>query len=390
MTDQEEIVRAEHDVSHLSTCELGNSEVVKYFGKGMEVYFQFVFFLGAINSLLFLLSGLFIVIQWSNDSVVDWSYFAFFPEKYVFISLVCVVIAVSIFLWWYKLKTHVDEGQEIIGNDDIISSFCDFKQRLSHNELKILRFVLAACFVGLFFAYYYCQKALQAWAVKELSTTVGQTLMSFFFVFVDLIWRLSCSLLTSLESHKYLTSYQQSDCIKSFLSRIIMFSIWGAIVHLGGSTPITPDIGNGGNGRGNAEARLASALLNLLLINTLVAPFMDVLSTYLYNKCCFFFCCGGRSRLGDGEFKYKFNLADEYTQLLFRQYLINQCVLYVPMAPLIGVLGCLLEWWTDKYKLVKLCKVAERHALKFTKIVVCFLFVDLLAMFFSYPGGIFW
>ena len=392
----EEIVLAEHDVSHLSTCKLDSDEIVKYFGRGMRSYFQFVVFTGAVNLLLFLVTVVFITAgagsgsASSSSSSSVMSDFLFFNISdnttfYIFISIISALLITSILLWRRRSLVGGEQTKawklETTINDDDVSIFFGLKQRIPPLALKIFRFVLCALFVGLFFAYYYCQQAAQLWVSRELSTIPGQTLMSLFFVSIDFIWRLSCSLITSLESHKYATSYQQSDCIKSFISRIIMFSIWAAIRPHTASTTSGSTLSKGGVS--------PSQMINLLLVNTALGPFMDILSVYGYNKCCFFLCCGASSRQGDGEYKYKFNLQDEYTQLLFRQYLINQCLVFIPVAPLIGVLGCLFEWWTDKYKLVNLCKVSERHENKFTNIIVCFLVINTLAILFVYPHGVF-
>lgn len=396
----EEIVLAEHDVSHLSTCRLGSDEIVKYFGRGMESYFQFIVFTGAMNLFLFLVTVAFIINEGVDQGSTAMASFLFLNVSgttfHIFISIVSALLAISTFLWWRRSRStpgHPGQRQqeqglelETTANDDIISIFFNMKRRISPLALKIFRLVLLVLFVGLFFAYYYCQQAVQLWASTELSTLLGQTLMSLFFVLIDFIWRLSCSLITSLESHKYSTSYQESDCIKSFISRIIMFSIWGAVAPL---TPPTVDHSSSSPFlTGGSRGAVAPQMINLLLVNTALGPFVDILSVYAYNKCCFFLCCGASSRDGDGEYKYKFNLPDEYTQLLFRQYLINQCLVFVPVAPLIGVLGCLLEWWTDKYKLVNLCKVPERHGNKFTTIIVSFLVINMLAIFFAYPNGV--
>lgn len=391
-----EVIVAEHDVSHLSAFKLGRSEMIQHFGKGVSSYFVFVQFIAFVNFLMFLMSMLFIFSEAIRQSKLEWSYFVFltptFSGNYVYITLVSIFLLTCILLWYRAAVnsermtagaagaggvvseiSEGDAGQEIIGNDDIVSSFCKLKQKLGSPALSIFRFILSVCFIGLFFAYYYCQKSLQIWALNTLAITIRQTLMSLFFVFIDATWRLSCGLITSLESHKYLSTYQKSGCIKSFISRVIMFTIWAFVIH---SIKVS--------------LNEPTQMINLLLVNAIVSPLIDVFSIWLYNKCCFFICCGSNSTMADGQFKHKFNLADEYTQVLFRQYIINQCFLSIPVAPLIGILGCLLETMTDKYKLINLCKVSERHSLKFKCIITSFLFVDTLAMFFGYPNGFIW
>ena len=342
-----------------------------------------------------------------------------------YIAIVTLILSLSIFLSIYtkwrnndrsgikiksisinNIKTNTIEdphlGQYDIGTDycinentDKISKWISLRNR-PKSYIILVRIFISIVFIGVFIAYYYCQVFLYnlsdniSGGYSSLTATMdpysilipdinpenfqlsgnyniynfgAQIIVSLCFVLIDLLWRLCCTLLTSLEAHKYSTSFRKSNCFKSFFSRIIMFNIFN-IVHQSNSQTI-----------------------NLLLLNTLLAPFIDLLSIYLYNKICFCICCTSTSRNSDSEFQLLFNLADEYTQLLFRQYLINQTCLYIPIAPFIGLLGCIIEYWTDKYKLLKLCKHPERNNSQFVFLTALFMFVNLLALPFSYPYG---
>src|SRR5207237_1021907 len=145
----------------------------------------------------------------------------------------------------------------------------------------LIRIVILLLFIGAFIAYYYFQLFLYNISQKigqgqdqnlglfplETYTTAkfgAQIIISVSFILIDLVWRLFCTLLTSLEAHKYSTSFRKSDCFKSFLSRTIMFNIFN-IVH-------------NTNTRNNSNS-FSLQIINLLLLNTLVAPFIDILST---------------------------------------------------------------------------------------------------------------
>jgi hypothetical protein len=386
----DDIVAAEHDLSHLSIYKLGSQNLVQYFGRGMEAYFRFVFFNGLFNAIVFVVLSSFVLSEDSEGT--EFLFFRLITNRnvlsWVYLATTLFTISFLIMLWLRNNHYHyrADEenedihlGQYNIDNvdcvnmtNDPISNCLNIRQRIP-KCLFFIRVCIFIMFIGLFFAYYFCQLKLLSWVDRFSNIVAGQTIMSLFFVFVDLIWRLSCTFLTSLESHKYLSSYRKSDCIKSFFSRITMFSIFIWVQ--------------------NSESTLqnrAQQMFNLLLLNTALSPFIDIFTNLLYNRCCFFICCGSTSRISDTEYKLTFNVADKYTQLLFRQYLINQCLLFVPIAPLIGLIGSILEWWTDKYKLLHLAKRPERHSSRFTLIISIFMFFNLIAILFAYPNGYFW
>jgi hypothetical protein len=398
-----EIIVAEHNVSHLSVRQLGNDELIQYFGHGTKWYFDFVKFNGFVNLLLSIFSLGFVVAV-NEDGADDQKFF------YALLGSTLTILMTSMLVWWRRLKiNHVLSTNAINDatlNLDPISTTCDMKTKCccsSTKKLAIFRLLLYLSFVGLFVAYYYCQKSLQEWASKNLSSFSFHTLVSFLFVVIDFIWRLCCNLITSFESHKYLESYQQSDCIKSFFARIILFSLFSAGGANASSTspyPLTEsttthnsttvfDTSISTNNSGGVWARETGGSAPIMLVmNALLAPIVDVLTVVVYNKLCVIICCGSKSRKADGEFQYRFNVADEYTQLLFRQYLINQYILQFPLAPVIGVVGCFIEWWADKYKLIKLCQVSQRHNNSFSNIILAFLFINSIAILFAYPNGL--
>lgn len=419
----QEVVRAEHDLSHLSVCGLGSKELVQYFGRGVNSYFRFVKLLGISNILLFLLTTGFIVVHGclaSGNSVkcdIQWNDFLFLQLQlrtdttsltlsYSLLGIVCLLLLIIILIFYrssrYNTNTNNSSGVDadewqgaglVPENNDPVTKCLRLKTWMSVPVLKLFRVFLTLMFAVLFVCYYYCQRALRILVGPPRSTAEGvgyEVLLSLIFVIMEFLWRIACHTLTSLEGHKYLLSHQYSDCLKSYFSRIIIFSIYAsatATTSNGGSpTSAATEKYDPNNGYGG----LAPQMLSLIVVNTALSPFIDLFVAQIYFRCCYFVCCGQESKSADGNYKAKFNLADEYTQLLFRQYLINQCLLFVPLAPLVGAIGCALEFYTDQYKLLRLSNVPERHGSSFRRIIIAFLCVNLLAVLFAYPNGYFW
>ena len=153
-----ETIIAEHDVSHLSAFKLSTSEMIQHFGKGINSYFIFVQFIAFVNFLMFLISTLFIFSEAIKQSELQWNYFVFltptFSGNYVYILLVSIFL-LSCILFWYRsaldsetgqVSGTLHVGQEIIGNDDIVTSFCKLKEKFSSRTLNIFRFILFCLF----------------------------------------------------------------------------------------------------------------------------------------------------------------------------------------------------------------------------------------------------
>lgn len=420
-----EIVRAEHDLSHLSVCELGSRELIQYFGRGVNSYFRFVKLLGISNLLLFFLTSSFIVTHGcvtnttttanssssNNKCNILWTDLIFLQLQlrtdsiskilsYSLLSAVCALLLIVILIFYLSSHyNYTSNGNKTVSNNnntsdaglvpennDPVTKYLRLKSWMNTPLLKLFRVLLVLTFATLFVCYYYCQRALRILIGPPQSTAEGvgyELLLSLVFVIMEFLWRLACRTLTSLEAHKYLLSHQYSDCLKSYFSRIIIFSIYASATSSGSEAANKYDSNNGYGG-------LAPQMLSLIVVNTALSPFIDLFVAHIYFRCSYFVCCGQESRDADEKYKEKFDLADEYTQLLFRQYLINQCLLFVPLAPLVGAIGCLLEFYTDKYKLLRLSNVPERHGSSFRRIILTFLIVNLLSVLFAYPNGYFW
>lgn len=88
--------------------------------------------------------------------------------------------------------------------------------------------------------------------------------------------------------------------------------------------------------------------------------------------------------------RIQFNLPEEYTALIFRQFVIVQAMLLVPLAPVFGILGSAIQYWMVKYKLVRMSQRPERTASHYTRLIGIFFAVNMLAMVFAYPNGWYW
>lgn len=95
-----------------------------------------------------------------------------------------------------------------------------------------------------------------------------------------------------------------------------------------------------------------------------------------------------KSGYGDEYIKSQFDLTDEFTEVLYRQFIIYLGTLVFPLLPLIGATSYVLEYWVDKYRLIYLCRkpMNKPSPVRARVLFVLHLLVAIFALF-SFPNG---
>jgi hypothetical protein len=52
----------------------------------------------------------------------------------------------------------------------------------------------------------------------------------------------------------------------------------------------------------------------------------------------------------------EFDLAEEYLELIYRQFIIYLAFAIVPLVPVLGLLANIVEYRVDKYRLLRICQ----------------------------------
>jgi hypothetical protein len=328
-------------------------------------------------------------IQSTNDIVIklDWKY----NLPYILtISFLIIIIDIK---WIFQKfistsKNDYDVEDHHLGNDEYRMNNNNSITNFLRNRklfLKFVRFFLFFFQCGLIISYYYFQKFLMQLIEKNISNLwAGQTLASSIYLLVDLIWRLVCSVLTIFEGHKYFDTHVKSDLFKSYIARILLFSIF-LNVH-------------------QSETSQKIQMANVLMMNTFLGPILDIFMTkivnyflYCHNCCsCYCYLCLNNNDNNDNMniqrmVKMTFPLAEEYTQLMFRQYLIYQCIFFLPLlGPILGLISNFLEYWLDKYKLFHMCQKPKYHSSRHLILNLLCSILNLSSIYLGYPNGYIW
>jgi len=88
--------------------------------------------------------------------------------------------------------------------------------------------------------------------------------------------------------------------------------------------------------------------------------------------------------------KPDFNLAEEYLELLYRQYIIYMGSMTFPMITMVGFLGNILEFFLDKYRMLYICRKRPKVDAHMKKFLTFFLVVSALFSIFTFPYGAMW
>lgn len=410
---------SEHEISRsISVYQFSASNLTQHFGQAIHSYFRFLKFIILLNLTVFFVCLIQIVAftcslgSTTNADAIISSILLFTMTNHF--AIIVIVILLLHFIchgaYIYQIKKdkyeHPHTGQLSIStpeclnhNKDCLSECLALRKRFSKSTIYFMRFMIFLVFVGLCILYYFCELWLLGVTeeaetdsnAESIDTALGAalinsfagvpTLMSSFLMLVDVLWRLLFALLSGCEGHKYYTTSRTIDFIRLYFSRITMFLIF-AYVHqtIYYYLPLMLRI-----------ERTYSQMLNLLLLNIFGSPILDLLWNRLYrcchslrssrnNKCnwnctCCCCCCDSDSLL--------FNIPEHYTRVFYNQFLINQVIVFMPIASLIGCLGGLLQYWIEKYKLLKVSRKPEKSDSHYLKLIFIFSLCNTSALFIN-------
>ena len=95
-----------------------------------------------------------------------------------------------------------------------------------------------------------------------------------------------------------------------------------------------------------------------------------------------------QSGKGDEAAKQQFDLPEEFTEVLYRQFLIYLGTAVFPLLPVLGVASYFLEYWVDKYRLIYLCRKEMSKARPVrARLLFALHILAALAALFSFPNG---
>jgi len=200
----------------------------------------------------------------------------------------------------------------------------------------------------------------------------GNTLASFLIALavgiIGIIWEWICNKLTKLEYWAYWSDYFKSTTVKVLLFKILnIFTVF-----LVKRIEAVED----NSGRCQLEDE-ANQFLLLIAFNSA--------ATVLNLLYVAFFTDKNEERSPDGW--REFILSQEYVEIVYRQFLLGMGFIVMPMIVVFGLAANILEYWCDKYRMLRLCHKPGATKSTFRGVLAFYFFLSALFILASFPNG---
>lgn len=225
---------------------------------------------------------------------------------------------------------------------------------------------------------------------------------------LNFISRLAVKRMTFYELHKRHSTHRDADTIKLFVLKfanvVILYLLKAAVLHedvagsdgsaLTTTAIVTLSCRPAAPLPSGAAPACTCPLISsawtafwLLVLDTGVSSVLSPLAAWLRIRVLR--CFASRAHLSDYEQRPEFEPSTEFVTVLYRQFLTLQGAILFPALPLVASASFFLKLWSDRFKLIKLCrKVLQREEpVKVLVVVMCGVFVTLYAAF-GYPQGL--
>lgn len=405
----EEDVQAEQEHQHTRyPLNMPANEIENTFGIGIRLYFNFCSFLIMANFALFFLSLIVTIPHYISYFNRDISKFAGDKNNkldFLFISTLQVwsnpywityIVLSQIFAFllapWYSIKTrqffieknevddddcqldedtdNIQENEEFAGNQKtrLFISFIIFISSLSLPVL--LTYVMLIEIAPKIFEIGILNQFKYAEYIQIILAAGCSGIVSI----CNVIWKKVCFYLTKFEKHKTYSSFRRSNLFKLVLFKVAsLFALYTVryIIEQYRSSCLIYSMG------------IQYLLLFLLEItfNNFSEIFLPKIMNYIEKK---------RNRQSDGSDYSKrpeFDTAEEYLELIYRQYMIYISMAIFPLVTLIGCLANMVEIKVDKYRLFKLCKKPPRTRASNRKMLIFYLMLMWFIALLTPPSG---
>lgn len=97
-----------------------------------------------------------------------------------------------------------------------------------------------------------------------------------------------------------------------------------------------------------------------------------------------------RGKGGDEASKPEFDVATEYLELFYRQFIIYLGMMVFPGVTLLGLIANIVEYPLDKYRMLRICQKPKRLDLSMKRFLVFYLVIIAVVALLCWPQGTIW
>lgn len=372
-------------------------DMAREYGLGIFLYFDFVKFLGWSNMALFIICLSNIVGHWYADPLDGssvpitsiWEYFyisSYGPETWLIWRWTIFLCVIANFLTGPAYLFHVKHYFVILSRVDTEDKFAGVEDTIDANKgVSVTKHTIRLTLSYVIFA---AAMTFSIWLNVRLislgQTLEGQSALSLanstFIIIMNALWKKSCVWLTQFELHWTWSSFRAHNTLKFFAFKIInvasLFFIKAVVITESLSTDAT---------RCTLTA-IAVQFVTLLLMEYTVYNIIEIAIPW---ATAWWKSSGKIYDIPEDE-RPIFDVAEEYLELLYRQYIIWMGLVVFPPITLLAVVGTWGEYKADKYRLLRIAKRPHRLRGSMKRFLAWFLFVTSVVALFTIPYGTFW
>jgi hypothetical protein len=274
---------------------------------------------------------------------------------------------------------EVTQGEDILEeNRDVTST-----QRRTRRTTTVTAFIVILVLQGIIT--YYLQLAL-----VNASGAITGLVLSATLAILNMVWKKVSKAMTKYEKHRTLREYTEWDTSKVFILKIGSVLALYITKSLVGADRVVDEACATDLSRADCSCPLEQMgqqffwlIIMELVIGNLVELGLPALKVWRRQSK------GASSGGGDEDLKEKFDLAEEFTELFYRQFVILLGTTVFPAITLLGLASLILEFWLDKLRLLKFCTkpLVKPDPVRTQLVFGCNLAVALLFLV-SYPNGL--
>lgn len=399
----------EHAWGHVSLCDGPEDMLIKHgLGQGVMWYFKFGRFIIAFNVLLSLIALISLLASLSIGPRYEGARFRFpgvfylstYPSgaypAYVLsvtLMLICVFSLGPVYRYYCirwdlqqeeKRQRAAEDGKDVkwvedqyegrYGGDnfdyvddeavDLIDYGFQLQTRYSPFGVFGSAFIMAVILGISGVVTFYMQRA----ARQAGGNSLASFCIALFVSAMGYAWEKVCDKLTMLEYWAYWSDYWKSSCIKVLLFKILnVFTVF-LVKRIEFEEKVEP---------GNCQLEdLGDQFILLVALNSAssVAYLLYVTTSAEDEE---------RNEFGTREFI----ISQEYVELVYRQFLIGLGFLVMPMIAIFGLAANILEYWVDKFRMLKVCHKPKVISASFRGVLAFYFFFSAMFVLASYPNG---
>ncbi|KAM9973689.1 hypothetical protein ACTFIW_010806 [Dictyostelium discoideum] len=383
-----------------------NKDIERVYGTGIYLYFNFISFCIGVNVLLFLCVLINMVPHYyfgakyghfKNFSIQDYlllslnlqSYYQSEVKLYYFWSTFgCILL--SFFMgpvYAFKInsyfrKSNKTDFEDGFDADDVIVKNANIprKERLVRFFISYIIFILllggsaVLCALVLKFVNSY----------KFFTNILTTSFISACIIrVINVIYDQISIYLTMFEKHPTWTKFKIQNTLKLFVFKIVNVIILYIL-----RDRIFENITHQSILEGCPFVDVGSQFLFILVLDLTLSNLWEI----IYSVSMAYI---GRRREKSGRrstesYKPEFEISEEYLEILYRQFIVYLGLPIYPIVALFGVVCNIVEYYVDRFRLIRICKKPHRMQGSMKKFLSFYLLFISLISVASYPYGSGW